>query len=349
MFANFHNKTGIRFKLWNALSTLYLYLLQTLQMEWELENLGHPELVKGEEDAKLGNCILTANPNMILITALICQIFSPKSQLIWLLFKLPKKQPSPTLTLLHSQPNSPPPVASRGPSSPTCAPQPTLGSYTCSLWGPLSCLPPTLRHPSSGPCTRPTPLLSFKIQYSLHTCTEPSLLSIVTYLLIWAHLISSPRPQAPWWQAQNYLGIDEKILETEVCVDRYVWDRNETKPTCRLDPDKVQGPRLKGKERYEWRQQHYLLWLHLIYRPTLFLGLSCHRFQGPTLEMRTEVGSSQLLGGSNAVVHRTHQEKYHLRTANRVGHWTPPHREDQVRSWLACGANLCSSSFHLCH
>lgn len=125
--------------------------------------------------------------------------------------------------------------------------------------------------------------------------------------------------------------------DREVCVDRYVWDRNETKPTCRLDPDKVQGPRLKGKERYEWGQQHYLLWLHFIHRPTLFRGLSCHRFPGPTLEMRTEVGSSQLLGGSNAVAHRTHQEKHHLRTANRVGHWTPPHREDQGqrRAFLA--------------
>lgn len=197
---------------------LHFYLLQILQMEWELENLGHPELVKGEEDAKLENCTLTTNPNMILIIALICQIFSPKSQLIWLSLKLPKKQPLLTLTLLHSQPNSPPPVASRGPSSPTCVPQPIMGHYTCSLWELLSgLLPPYSTLLSS--LHEATPFLSFKIQYSLHICTEPSLPSIITYLLIWAHFISSPRPQAPWWQAQNYVGINEKILETE----RYEW------------------------------------------------------------------------------------------------------------------------------
>lgn len=69
-------------------------------------------------------------------------------------------------------------------------------------------------------------------------------------------------------------------------MDGHVCDRNETKPACR-----VQGPRLKGKGRYEWRQQHYLPWLHLIYRPTLFLGLSYYRFPGPAPEMQTKVGN----------------------------------------------------------
>ena len=72
--------------------TLCLYLQSSpeLPMEWDLQ-FGAPWTnERGRcQIRKLGSDF--ANPNMMLIIALICQIFSPKSQLIWLFFKLPIK------------------------------------------------------------------------------------------------------------------------------------------------------------------------------------------------------------------------------------------------------------------
>lgn len=161
--------------LWNVLSIILPpVLFRPSKWNEDCRAGGHPELKKGREWAKLGNCILTANLNRILIIAMICQIFAPKYQLIRLSFKLSKRKPSPRLTFLLNQPNSARSTGRlRAPPHPQWATVHRLPRRTAFL--PTSPPAPS----SSGPCTRPTPLPSFKIQFMLHVCTEPSLPSIV--------------------------------------------------------------------------------------------------------------------------------------------------------------------------
>lgn len=84
VFETFHNKKNF-FN--HGTPCLYLQSSPELPMEWDLQ-FGAPWTNKRGrcQIRKLGSDF--ANPNMMLIIALICQIFSPKSQLIWLFFKL---------------------------------------------------------------------------------------------------------------------------------------------------------------------------------------------------------------------------------------------------------------------
>lgn len=168
VFETFHNKKNFSN---HGTPCLYLQSSPELPMEWDLQ-FGAPWTNKRGrcQIRKLGSDF--ANPNMMLIIALICQIFSPKSQLIWLFFKLPIEsllldQHSFTISqFFHLLWPGSVPLPTH-----TCLSSPV---WVCcsrgSFWG-TSRLPLAPYHPSSGPHTRPVILLSCKIRFMLHICT----------------------------------------------------------------------------------------------------------------------------------------------------------------------------------
>lgn len=315
-------------------------LLQRLQWQWDLQ-LGAPWT------NERGRCQIRkldsdlANPKMTQIIALICQIFSPQSQLIWLSFKLPIKS---LLLGLHSFTTSPipPPSLVRfcAPPHPHVPLIPKVDPCSRgSLWGaafpPTSC--PALSFLRVPPKATPLlwPHLSSPLKSSLYYTLALSLPCLLLLLIIRTHLISSTRPWAPWGQAQNYLGINEKILEIEEYIGMNVWVTTYRFKVIALKRRKGRNGSSPSifNDGILYTDQH------------CFCEFPITDFWGPLLEISDLTGLKslylpQLPEDSNVSGSGPRRETYHLWTENKLGYWTSSHLEDQAKwcSRMACRA-----------